>query len=85
MRVYWMVQKDRNGAFGARRYCTRQGGRTVGRMKIGRTRRALDGTSAGGWARRRERRLLTREGGGRCPEGSEDPLNLCSGNGRRHA
>ena len=28
------------------------GGRMVGRMKIGRTRRALDGTIAGGWARR---------------------------------
>jgi hypothetical protein len=70
---------------GARRHCTHQGGRTVGHMKIGRTRRALDGTSAGGWAQRGEGRLLTREGGGRCPESLEDPLNLRSGNGRRHA
>jgi hypothetical protein len=34
---------------GARRHWTRQGGRTVGRMRIDRTRRALEGTSTGGW------------------------------------
>jgi hypothetical protein len=54
-----MGQKGRNGALaqGARRHCTRQGGRTVGRMRIGRTRRALEGTNTGGWTRRRKRRL----------------------------
>jgi hypothetical protein len=34
---------------GARRHCTRQGGRTVWRTRIGRIRRVLEGTSTGGW------------------------------------
>jgi len=44
---------------GARKHCTRQGGRMVGCMRIGRTRRALAGTSTEGCARMRERWLLT--------------------------
>ena len=44
---------------GARKHCTRQGGRMVGCMRIGRTRRVLECTSTEGWARRCEKWLLT--------------------------
>jgi hypothetical protein len=39
---------------GARRHYTRQGGRAVGRMRFGRTRRALEGTSTSGGSEARK-------------------------------